>query len=101
MELSGNVSSDRQLPDAHVHTNTAASFSACQASHVPLRTRSLLISSTPCTPFQSSASQRLTKSPPPASIQCTKIEYSLVTQDKPTTEHVIQVITGHAGCRGL
>lgn len=39
--------------------------------------------------------------PPPASIQRTKIEYSLVTQDMPTTEHVIQVITGHAGCRGL
>lgn len=37
-------------------------------------------------------------SPP---IHSTEIEYSLVTLDMPTTEHVIQLITGQAGCKGL
>lgn len=38
---------------------------------------------------------------PSPSIHGTKIEYSLVTRDMPTTEHVILLITGRAGCRGL
>lgn len=83
-----------------VHTKIVQCLAACQAStcssqdlRSPHQLHSVHTVSIQCL--------SKTYNEPSPSIHSTKIEYSLVTQDMPTTEHVIQLITGHTGCRGL
>lgn len=84
-----------------MHTNIAQCFTACQASTCssqdslsPHQLHSVHTVSIQCL-------SKTHKEPCIPCIHRAKIECSLRTQDMPTTEHVIQLITGHAGCRGL